>query len=282
MTSTETTSTVEYVDPCPGMKGTDEVVSECGKCLGTGEVNYGNVTFAVTDRSGRVVGTRRTCFDCNGTGKHVRLVKNIRTAERRRVREANAIAQKAADAKVRRDGWALAHADLAERLAAISDECWGNGGQDEMAAYAAADRYGDFIVSLAHQSTARPLTDAQVTAVVEALAKYDARMAAAEAKAAGQRYFGAEGEKFTATGTVVTSMNVDGYAYGSTDRLVIIEGTGDFAGVTFKATGSGATLWETERGDEVEFTATVKAHREYRDVPQTVITRAKIKVLANA
>lgn len=276
--TTTTTTTVEYVDPCPGMKGDDEVVSECGKCLGTGEVNYGNVTFVVHDRKGNFVGSRRTCFDCGGSGKYVRKVKNIRAAERRRVNEQNKANTRAAEAKVAVGAWAAQYPALAARLAAISVECT----EGTESGYAAANRYGTFIVDLANQTTYRPLSERQTEAVVEALAKYDARVAADEEKAAGQRHFGAEGEKFTATGKVVTSMTVDGYAYGSSDRMVIIEGTGDFEGVTFKTTGSGATLWETERGDVVEVTATVKRHSEYNGTPQTVITRAKIKVLASA
>lgn len=272
----ENTTTVEYVDPCPGMKGDDTVVEDCGKCLGSGQVSYGNVTFAKNTGHGSV--EARWCFDCNGTGKYVRKVKNIRSAERRRVNEQNKAIAAAAEAKVAVDAWAAQHPTLAARLAAISSECT----EGTEAGWDAAKRYGNFITDLAHQTSYRPLSDAQVEAVTKALAEYDERTAADEAKAASQRHYGTTGEKFTATGTVIVSMNVDGYAYGSIDRMVIIEGTGEFEGVTFKATGSGATLFDTERGDSVEFTATVKKHAEYKDTPQTVVTRAKIKVLTSA
>ena len=64
--------------------------------------------------------------------------------------------------------------------------------------------------------------------------------------------------------------------------MLVIEGTGEFAGVTFKTTGTGATLWETEKGQAVEIVATVKKFAEYNGTPQTVLTRSKIKALASA
>lgn len=68
---------IDYVNPCPGMKGTDIVWQACSKCSGTGIITV----FNHID-NGR-------CFGCAGVGKTGRKVSNIRAAERRRVNKNN-------------------------------------------------------------------------------------------------------------------------------------------------------------------------------------------------
>jgi len=62
--------------------------------------------------------------------------------------------------------------------------------------------------------------------------------------------------------------------------LVIIEGTAEFTGVTFKLRGTGATLRTAEKGQTVEVHGTIKAHEEYAGIKQTEITRGKITTVA--
>lgn len=74
---TTTTRKIEYVDPCPGMKGTDVITETCTKCGGTGFIQAFTHVYA------------GECFDCNGHGNHQTTVKSIRGAEHRRVNDHN-------------------------------------------------------------------------------------------------------------------------------------------------------------------------------------------------
>lgn len=221
------------------------------------------------------------CFQCRGTGysKRYESVEDIvRIAKRRqadRARRARKEQERLEAMEAERTAWVEANADLAARLAEIAAPFE----QDINVAYdaqqAANKRYGDFVTSLAHQSLFRSLTEAQTTAVAEAIAKADERHAEAETKAASQRYF--EGDKVVGgTGVVVVRTSVQ--TQFGLSCLVVIEGTDEFEGITFKAFGSGATLWETAKGDKVSVTASVKDRSEYNGTKQTVLTRAKIAV----
>lgn len=67
----------EYVDPRPGKKGTDEEVYDCAKCAGKGYIPIYSFNAG------------GECFDCHGAGTFTRLVRNIRSQERRLVNKAN-------------------------------------------------------------------------------------------------------------------------------------------------------------------------------------------------
>lgn len=276
--SETTITSIEYVDPCPGMKGDDVITSTCTKCAGTGTVDYGNVTVSRNIGGHNV--NDRWCFDCGGNGDLKRTVKNMRAAARREHKALVARQAESAAQAAERDVWAAAHPGLATRLAIVFAEVSGNNDADERAAYAAADRYGDFIVSLASRAQYRSLTEGQTDAIAKALTEYDARITAEAERADAQRYFGAEGDKVAVTGTVITAITVEGY-HGSS-RLIVVEGSGEFEGVTAKAFGTAASLWETERGDVVEMTGTIKGHEEYQGTKQTTLTRTKIKALSAA
>jgi hypothetical protein len=242
--------------------------SACGFCSPTwsgSKTHYAHVFNAV-------------CFQCNGRGYHRRYESRAKVealVKRRKADRARAERKRAAEAAAKdaaRAAWAEAHPDEAALLDGILAT-----GQDSVEAAAAAEkRWGDFLWSLAHQSQHRPLSEKQTAAVVPAVARVAARESAAAAKAAAQRYY--DGPKVAAAaGTVVTAITTNGYA-GSSSRLVVVEGTGEHAGVTFKMFGTGVTLWETRRGDKVEVTGTVKAREVYEGTMQTVLTRAKVVV----
>lgn len=217
------------------------------------------------------------CFQCTGKGyarryesraKIEALVKR-RKSDRARADRKRQEADAAAAAKVAE--WEQAHPDEAAVLAslrAMADE-------STEAAYAVEERWGAFLWSLASQASYRPLSPKQTAAVMGAVARVANREAEAAAKAAGQRYY--DGAKAVAApGVVTVAITVD-TAYGAS-RLVVVEGTGDYEGVTFKMFGTGVTLWEARRGDKVEVTGSVKDRDEYEGTPQTVLTRAKIVV----
>lgn len=218
------------------------------------------------------------CFQCNGRGYHKRyesLAKVEALVKRRkadRARRARKEAERLAAQDAEGAAWAEAHPDEAAVLAAIRSM----GGESAEAAVAAEARWGAFLWSLAQQAGWRPLSEKQTAAVMPAVERVAAAETVAAAKTAASRYF--DGPKATAaTGTVVLAMNVRGWN-DSTSRLVVVEGTGEYTGMTFKMFGTGATLWETAKGDEVEVTGTVTKREEYEGTPQTVLTRAKVVV----
>lgn len=85
-------------------------------------------------------------------------------------------------------------------------------------------------------------------------------------------WLGSTGEKVTITGVVITALTVDGYAYNTTQMLVVI----DAAPTIAKIYTSAAWADEISVGDQVTITGTVKAHETWRDeIHQTVLTRTK-------
>ena len=231
------------------------------------------------------------CFQCTGRGSHRRyetLADVERLVKRRKSARDRAERKRAAADAAHRDAhnaWMSAHPDLAVRLAEIYEETRQPEDTASDAAWdawrAAQEKWGGFIMDLASRSTCAALSEKQTTAVAEAVAKADARVAAVEEKQAAQSFYGTVGDKVkAATGTVVVRARFDThYGYGSQyNALLVIEGTGEFAGHVFKAAGTGRTLFDAERGDEVEVSGTIKAHDEYKGTPQTVLTRATVKV----
>ena len=86
------------------------------------------------------------------------------------------------------------------------------------------------------------------------------------------------GAKVDVTGavTVATSFDVPSYrGYGADDRKALVVVTLD-DGHVVKATGTGRSLFDIERGARVRIRGTVKDHDNYRGQDQTVLTRAKI------
>ncbi|CCI54695.1 MAG: hypothetical protein LKG20_12425 [Tetrasphaera jenkinsii] len=93
----------------------------------------------------------------------------------------------------------------------------------------------------------------------------------AETEPVVDAWIGTKGEKVTVTGRITTALTVDGYAYGSTQRLVVIETP---AGVV-KTYTAAAWAYDVDSGDEVTVTGVVKEHDTYRDRKQTVLVRPK-------
>lgn len=88
-----------------------------------------------------------------------------------------------------------------------------------------------------------------------------------------REWLGAIGDKVEITGTIRTARPVDGYAYSTTQMLLIID-----AGPTLAKLYT-AAQWARENdiqpGATVTIAATVKAHDTYQGDKQTVLTRAK-------
>lgn len=89
---------------------------------------------------------------------------------------------------------------------------------------------------------------------------------------ASSRWFATVGEKVTVTGAVRTALTIGGYAYNTTQRLIIIE----TPGAVFKTTTTAEWAWEVKGGEIITVTATVKRHDLYRELEQTVLVRPKL------
>lgn len=79
------------------------------------------------------------------------------------------------------------------------------------------------------------------------------------------------GDRVELEGTVQTALTIDGYAYNTTQRLIVV----DAGAVLAKTCTNAAWAWEVKPGDRVRLTATVKSHETYREQRQTVLTRPK-------
>lgn len=104
----------------PELKATDRVKEECGKCMGTGSVEWGaNVNGVIyTGKQARVIS--RVCFDCNGLGYRMILVSSIRARETLAKKRAAEAAAKIAEAAARYATWKAENADLAEAVAELA------------------------------------------------------------------------------------------------------------------------------------------------------------------
>lgn len=233
------------------------------------------------------------CFQCNGSGygREVGTVeaatKRVHNRDLRQARAARKAAEAAEAAAKAGAEWRAANPSLAEMGDAIYAEL---AEANDALTYAIRDaleaKWSDTVLHIANLvGMGRPLTDAEGETLVAGITRALDTEAAKLARQNESRHYGAEGGKVAgATGIVKVAVTkeVDSYAGYGTDfkRFVIIEGTGDYAGVTFKIFGTGKTLFDTERGDVVEVKGGIKSHGEHEGIKQTELTRATIKVVS--
>lgn len=84
-------------------------------------------------------------------------------------------------------------------------------------------------------------------------------------------HIGEIGQRVTLTGIVRTATRVNGFTSHSLDRALIVVDTGT---AMAKIITSASWAYEIERGDQITVAGTVKAHTEWRETKQTVLTRA--------
>jgi hypothetical protein len=230
----------------------------------------GSVSWSSLDAS--------VCWGCGGSGVHKKVgtveeaVKVARKREQGRASRERAKARRAAAEAEAFKVWAAGHEQLVATLApqgkayAFGEECWVRGA------------LCDFALRVFH---GKALSDKQVAYAEALVAEQQEAAVEAAAVAAKQHYVGEVGAKVTVTGTVVVAYFLEAQNYGWASRtLFVVEGTGADEGATVKWVTSAAV--DMGRGDEVELTATVKAHEQYEGTPQTVVTRAKVKVKEGA
>lgn len=85
-------------------------------------------------------------------------------------------------------------------------------------------------------------------------------------------YLGEAGDKVQVSGVITTAMTIDGYAYNTTQRLVVIRT--DTALVKFCS--AAAWTYDVDAGDQVTITATIKRLDVWREQKQTVVVRPKL------
>lgn len=231
------------------------------------------------------------CFACTGRGYSASVeseAKAISLAKRRvsdRERRARKAQEKEAAQAAALTVWKTANPEVAAAAQVVMADApvLVNGDPDYQANDEWIAKWGDFVTSLANQAQFRPLSAKQTEAFLPAFEQAKVDHAAEVDAAAKLRYLDAAvGAKVTVTGTIAVSTSVEGYMPGTSSRLVIVEGTGDFEGVTLKMIGTSKVMYATERGQAVEVTATVKDFSEYNDVPQTVVKLPKFRVIEAA
>lgn len=85
------------------------------------------------------------------------------------------------------------------------------------------------------------------------------------------KWLGKPGDKVTVEGNVVTAMTVDGFAYNTTSRLVVVR----TATALIKIYSAAGWAYDVEPGEQVTLAGTVKALTDYQGQQQTQLTRVK-------
>lgn len=98
-----------------------------------------------------------------------------------------------------------------------------------------------------------------------------AATAAAQKAAVPDEWIGQLDDKVTLTGTLTTDLTVDGYAYNSTQRLLVLTTS---SGIVKMLTAA-AWAYEVHAGDQISVAGTVKAHEIYRNRKQTLLRRPR-------
>lgn len=94
------------------------------------------------------------------------------------------------------------------------------------------------------------------------------------------RYAGDVGAEVTVTGRVKRTKIVDGFqSWSPSRRMIVLEGTGEHAGITVIAYSGSAAAKALEEGQEgVTITGTVSKHKEYSGARDTTVARPTITV----
>jgi hypothetical protein len=93
------------------------------------------------------------------------------------------------------------------------------------------------------------------------------------------RYAGPVDSEVTVTGRVKRIKIVDGFSRWETRRMIVLEGTGEHAGITVVTfSGSAAAKGLKEGQEGVTITGTVSRHREYSGARETSVARPRITV----
>ena len=138
---------------------------------------------------------------------------------------------------------------------------------------------GDYVANLKICLRAASVSRRHLGITVSAVSAYERMTGArvqrqtAEKTRKESAYAGEIGEKLTITGTVTRLKPIEQhYGYTPTTSMLVIIEAGTTVAKTFTAA---AWAWDVAQGDEITITGTVKAHEEFNDTKETVLTRPK-------
>lgn len=225
--------------------------------------------------------TGLTCFDCNGSGRHVNgplVVRLYTQAEldrlnpardkaraRKAAKHAALVAEQSAQRQSREVLFRARYGALIERAARYAVDRYGPDAADNVLDL----RERDFIVDVATRADVRAdMTPAQADALTAALDRWDAE----QARKAAASFLGEVGERLELTARVVHVSEFTRPAFGAewTTETVRV--------VSFMAGGDTLVTFTTSRNvpakdEEVRVRGTVKEHKQGRNGPETVLTR---------
>lgn len=138
---------------------------------------------------------------------------------------------------------------------------------------------GDYVANLKVCLRAASVSHRHLGITVSAVTAYERMIGdrvqrqTAEKTRKESAYAGEIGQKLTITGTVTRLKPIEQhYGYTPTTSMLVIIESGTTVAKTFTAA---AWAWDVAQGDEITITGTVKAHEEFNDIKETVLTRPK-------
>lgn len=138
---------------------------------------------------------------------------------------------------------------------------------------------GDYVANLKVCLRAASVSHRHLGITVSTVAAYERMIGdrvqrqTAEKTRKESAYAGEIGQKLTITGTVTRLKPIEqNYGYTPTTSMLVIIESGTTVAKTFTAA---AWAWDVAQGDEITITGTVKAHEEFNDTKETVLTRPK-------
>lgn len=261
---------VHHVTPCNRHRafilvGQDTYITACPRCGGSGRFESG-------------LDSNR-CWNCGTTGMKGAIMPGTKMQSltrawalaKRRDEEKRVAAARVAE--LDRQIWRGAHAELitwAESL--VPTETYpGSEWEGEYHVFGLY-RHGDPLVNTLRSGGKLDHRDAEFLNGVRE------RHIADAAAAMVSRHAGEVGDKLTITGVVRTAREVEQcFGYRTTyTNFIVVEGTGEHAGITWTMFTAAAGFGRLERGEAVTVTATIKELSEYKGAKQDKVNRPKL------
>jgi hypothetical protein len=208
------------------------------------------------------------CFGCNGSGVTKRIdsvdeaTKRVKSRMAGKASRARAAEREAEAKRVAAQKWRDENPDLAAFVAEVLDDQW------------SAVEFGpvrEFCYTL---NRGEALSERQAICFEKIhgiMIERRARRAARDAEVATYEYIGTVDEKISATGGIITAFTTDPNDYGKCSRIIVVDTGKAFV----KMTTTALWAWGVEKGEEITVTGTVKTHKEWSGMPQTIVKRPK-------
>lgn len=209
------------------------------------------------------------CFGCYGVGVARKAIPSVDDAvkrvkariagkasrERKAQREAAEKAQRAAQ-------WREENPDLAAFVAEVLADEWTDVESGPVREFCWTINRGDTLSERQASYFAK---------IREIMIERKAKRAARAAEIATYAYVGEIGQKITESGTIITAFTTEPNDYGKSSRIVVVDTGSAFV----KMTTTALWAWDVEKGEKITVTGTIKAHKEWNGMPQTILLRPK-------